>query len=336
MKPDTPRPALPDHARAGSDPTERALARDAHPSPTRQRLLEEHLMREITGGIARVAPSRRRAFRLMAPIGAMVAAGAVVAAVSLVAGPDSAPPRPAQMVAAALDAFGPPAIPRPGQVLYVEYELSSWSGVDGVPIQIPTHPRMAWYAQDGRRWFFTEPGAPATGLTIADPPMRWNYAELAALPATPEALAAALHRQNIPPLGSNVNPDQAVFEDIENILTRGVLPPGVAEALYEVAARTPGVSALADAVDGRGRRGIALTRTDPVNGMRMELVFDRDSRIFLGSRAVRTRPGENHPIGTVMWQSTVLKRDIVDTMPEDPVAGTDISPTPSTTSNRRS
>lgn len=37
-----------------------------------------------------------------------------------------------------------------------------------------------------------------------------------------------------------------------------------------------------------------------------------------------------------MWQSTVLERDIVDTMPGDPVTGIAVSPALSTTSNRRS
>lgn len=36
-----------------------------------------------------------------------------------------------------------------------------------------------------------------------------------------------------------------------------------------------------------------------------------------------------------MWETTVLKRDIVDTMPGDPVAEVADSRSPSTTSHRR-
>ncbi|MFI6981079.1 CU044_5270 family protein [Embleya sp. NPDC050154] len=320
-----------DRARPAGDPTERALVGDARPTPARQRLLEEHLMRAITADAARTAAPRRRARRLLAPIGAMVAVGAVAAAVFLVAAPDPTTRRPAQ-TAAAPDAS---AVPRPGQVLYVELETSSWSAVDGVPVEIPPHARKEWFAQDGRRWFLDEPGSPVSGLVLNDRPMRWNYAELAALPATPEAVSAALRGRDAWPGGGKVDPDQAVFDEIRNILDQGVLPPGIAEALYEVAARTPGVVAVADAVDGRGRRGIGLNRTDPVTNIRGELVFERGSRVFLGTRGVLATPGENHPNGTVMWETTVLKRDIVDIIPGDPVAEVTGSRSPSTTSHRR-
>lgn len=291
MKQNRSAPTSPGRARPGNDPTERTLSRDARPTPTRERLLEEHLMGEITAGTARAARPRRRAQRLVAPIGAMVAVGAVAAVVLLIGTPDRTTARPGH-TAAAIDGPGTPAVPRPGQVLHVELEQSSWSRVDGVPVEIPAHSRKEWFSQDGRRWVLDEPGAPVSGLVVNDPPMRWNYAELAALPATPDAVSAALRRSDTWPAGGNVDSDQSVLGDIENILTRGPLPPGIAEALYEVAARIPGVVALADAVDGRGRHGIALTRTDPVGSRRLELVFDRDSRIFLGSRAVLTTPSK--------------------------------------------
>ncbi|MGC0417729.1 CU044_5270 family protein [Embleya sp. AB8] len=319
MKHDPTAPSSPDRARPGCDPTERALAQDAHPSAARQRLLEEHLMREITAGAEPSARSRRRPSGFLAPIGAMIAVGAVVAVV-LVAAPNLTPSRPAHASGVAIDATAAPMVPRPGQCLYVELELSSWGEADGAPAEMAAHSRKEWFSQDGRRWFLDEVGAPVTGLVLNDPPMAWNYAELAALPTDPDAMSAAIRRRNSQPPESSLESDRLLLKDIGEILNLGVLPPGVTEALYEVVARMPGVSARTDVVDGRGRRGIALTRIDPTGRLRVELIFDRGARTFLGSRGVLVAPDENHPIGTVMWQSTVVERAIVDNMPGDPTS----------------
>ncbi|OPC78204.1 hypothetical protein B4N89_39140 [Embleya scabrispora] len=331
-------PAEADRAHPGDDAFERALAHDVHPTPGRRRLLEEHLMREITGDPAQAARAprparvRRRPFRLVAPLGATGAVLAIVAGIVLLDTPDPGSAGHTSATPGRVDSAARPTIPRPGQFLYTELELSSWTDSDDVPQRVPPHSRKQWVSQDGRRMVIDEPGAGLNGVSLVnDPPMRWNYLELAALAPDPDVLTATIRQRNEETPGEI---EQAVFEEIAGILTRGVVPPGMSNALFEAASRLTGVDRAEDAVDARGRHGIGLARTDQRGGMRTELVFDPNGRVLLGSRLVLTRPRENHPIGAVMATTTVLERDIIDTMPGEPTAGThgshglSIAPTP--------
>ncbi|WP_439677914.1 CU044_5270 family protein [Embleya sp. MST-111070] len=306
----------------GDNAIEAAPAHDARPTSERRRLLEEHLMREITEDLARSTTRRpalgRRVPRFVAPLGAAGAVLAVVTAVALLGTPGSGASGPGRTPTIRADSATAPTIPRPGQVLYTESESSSWPDSDASPRRIPPHIRKEWVSQDGRRVFIDEPGAGLHGLSVSDPPLRWNYLEPAASVPTPDALTAAIRQRNADTPGEI---DQEAFREIASVLSRGVLPPGMPTALFEAASRLTGVERTDDAVDARGRHGIGPARTDPRGGVRTELVLDPTSRLLLGSRGVLTHPDENHPIGTVVWTSTVLKRDIIDTMPADPTAG---------------
>ncbi|MFI1586270.1 CU044_5270 family protein [Embleya sp. NPDC020630] len=327
-------PVEADRAHPHDDATEHALARAVFPAPERHRLLEEHLMREITGDIARTTrvARPRRLPRFAAPVGAVGAVLALMAGVTLFGTPDTGPSRSPRTTVRTLDVSGGPPIPTPGQVLYTEQESSSWSARDGVPIMIAPHSRKEWVSRDGRRLFVDERAAGPYGLLINDPPKRWNYLELSALPATPQALSTAIRERLVrAPGGDAINLDQDVFDDMGRILQQGVLPPGVSGALYEALTRVPGVVRTEQAADGRGRRGVGLARTDPRSGLRRELILDPATGALLGVRDVVTLPGKDHPIGAILSQSTMLESGIVDSMPDGPPFGFDGSHTVATT-----
>jgi hypothetical protein len=91
-------------------------------------------------------------------------------------------------------------------------------------------------------------------------------------------------------------------------------PPKVRAALYRAIAEIPGVRLRADGVDAAGRHGVAITRTG--DGIRDELVFDRATHRFLGTRTVIAGKGNPFgPPGTTTQSSALMKTAIVDRAP---------------------
>jgi hypothetical protein len=87
------------------------------------------------------------------------------------------------------------------------------------------------------------------------------------------------------------------------------VPPDLAVALYQAAARIPGVTVVDDSMDALGRHGVAVARAD--NGGREEWIFDRDTLQFLGERDVL-------PDGTIGGSTAIVARAVVDQAGEVP------------------
>jgi hypothetical protein len=143
-----------------------------------------------------------------------------------------------------------------------------------------------------------------------------------AVPTDPDALLARIYADTAKN-GKGTSPDQKAFQGIGEIIAESVLPPGLAGALYVVAARIPGVELVEESTDAAGRGGIALARTGEDFGARDEWIFDRNTYEYLGQRSVQTRPLAGVPAGTVTSLSAVVKRAVVDTAPplETPQTG---------------
>ncbi len=71
-----------------------------------------------------------------------------------------------------------------------------------------------------------------------------------------------------------------------------------------------------DMVDAAGRHGIAVGRT--YNGQRQELIFDRQTFAYLGTRELTTEPIYGLPAGTVIGFTAVLKVAVVDRPGQQP------------------
>ena len=103
--------------------------------------------------------------------------------------------------------------------------------------------------------------------TPADPnPTLGNptYKYLTTLPTDPDKLLAKIRAAVRATAGSKPHAiddaDQAAFSIIGDLIRRGFLPPKLGAALYQAAARIPGVKIVQNDVDAAGRHGVGVAR----------------------------------------------------------------------------
>ncbi|MER8047559.1 CU044_5270 family protein [Streptomyces sp. NPDC094032] len=221
---------------------------------------------------------------------------------------------------------------REDQFVYVRSVQTPNEGAFGGPVKLGApHEREVWTTQVsgptreqglireyGKDWPIVE-GVPDGADPAAHPGRpagmeRPTYQWLAALPTDPEALLRRLESELRPVEGQEEA--QTLFLTIGGLLQETVLPPETAAALYQAAARIPGVVEVADAVDAAGRPGLAVAREDKGAGERTEWIFDRSRLAFLGERSRLTRDSARGSAGTVTHASAVLDRAVVDALGE--------------------
>jgi hypothetical protein len=306
----------------------------------RHRLLREHLMREIhqhdpaAAATRRRHRTRRRVAFTVAPVA--VAAAAAVAVVA-VAGLSGHPGRPAtgnhtatthtanaaalldKVALASNDTTQPAA--RDDQFVYIDSKVA-WSGssnLDPTPRLGAVHDRRVWLSVDGTRdsWV-VEPdngGGPldASLGTNARPSLDSpTYKYLTTWPTDPDKLLAMLHAEirrtgmgGVNDHDGGVGLDQETFTVIGDIIRENLVPPKLSAALYQAAAKIPGVTVLPDVADAAGRHGVAVARTGK-DGTREAWIFDRGTYTFLGERE------DNPRTGKVSGISAILTRTVVD------------------------
>ncbi|MCC3769175.1 CU044_5270 family protein [Streptomyces sp. UNOC14_S4] len=318
--------------------------------PARQSLLKEHFMNEICS--AAPAPAvRRRGLRrpvwVAVPAAAALAAGVVVAApweqggrddgvrVSGRPSPEAAEPQVVELEAGttkglsaaveriSLAASRQPLLePRPDQFIYVESRVSFLRSESSVGKEknwiTPLHIRRLWISPDGAKGYLYEPGhgfLDRTGedLDKAETDGRHSYNNVKALPADPDALLKRLYQD-----GRKGDPDAdwMAFKEIGSLLQEQVAPPQTSAALYKTAARIPGVKLVGDTTDAGGRRGIAIAFDN--GGHRKEWIFDKNTYTYLGQREILLKEAYGMKPGTVIGQTTVVTRAVVDAKKELP------------------
>ncbi|MDQ0787692.1 CU044_5270 family protein [Streptomyces sp. B3I8] len=159
---------------------------------------------------------------------------------------------------------------------------------------------------------FLPAGSPGVSPGIDRPTYTW----LASLPTDPATLLRKLYR--LTPVQDGQERDQAVFDRIGELLHETVMPPENAAALYKAAARIPGVTRREDATDPAGRHGVAILRVDAHASTATEWIFDRKTLAFLGERSYLTHDVTAGRKGTVMEETAVLRRAVVDAYRERP------------------
>ncbi|WP_051848654.1 CU044_5270 family protein [Streptomyces sp. NRRL WC-3725] len=328
---------------------------DPHLSLDRHLLLEEHLMNEIRRATPAPAPSRRPARRVLL-IGVPVSAAALAGAFALTAltnsgGSDTTATTPlpveapivriepgstarlastVEHIAAAASARKTPE-PGPGQYIYIKSKVSyltvSHTDTDKSKTLVqPLHIREVWNSPDGKRGWLDEPGyQPKGGVTLdSDTERNVNspsYDYLKTLPTDPDALLKKIYKETE---GRGNSPDQQAFTTVGDLLDEQLAPAKLNAALYRAAAKIPGVVVVEHVKDAAGREGIALAHVDQQSGDRTEWIFDRRTYAYLGSRAVQVKQANGIKPGTVLENTAVLERAVVDAQKQRPDAqGTD-------------
>ena len=111
--------------------------------------------------------------------------------------------------------------------------------------------------------------AGSTGLT-------WD--QLFALPRDPEALGDWLRRA----VGdAGHDPDSEMFVAVGDLLRESPAPPSLREALFEVAARIPGVELATGVHDALGRPATAVSRANPDRGGSVRYLIDASTGALL-------------------------------------------------------
>jgi hypothetical protein len=150
-----------------------------------------------------------------------------------------------------------------------------------------------------------------------------SYAWVKTLPTDPGTLLAYLERNSgcnhllRTPMTHGLDRYDAAYSEIYVILASLYLPPPkVSAALFDAAAKIPGVTVLPYVVDAAGGQGIAVAMTPavgPASGRtRYELIFDPHTYRFIGSQAIAVGSSAR---GTVLLASELLNVGFVNTEP---------------------
>ncbi|HMJ01192.1 MAG TPA: CU044_5270 family protein [Gaiellaceae bacterium] len=132
-------------------------------------------------------------------------------------------------------------------------------------------------AQDRERWVAA--GRPELGSGPSEdnlPPARPLD-----LPSDPDVLYARLKRDAA---GHGSGLYREMFTLVGDSLRETAATPAQRAALYQVAARLPGVELVGSVTDSIGRAGVAVAMSD--QGIRFSLIFDPDTSALLGEEQV--------------------------------------------------
>lgn len=322
----------------------------------RELLLKEALMNQASHESApRPAARRRRLVWVAVPTAVCaLAVGGIVAVnaggssgtdepQAVVTGPVASDAvRLLDLIAVAAGKTPQPSV-RADQFLYVESKVAyaGQSAAGGPATTAPAHTRQVWLSADGSQaGLIREDGQPDSTVGGATPPVyaiesrgaapkpssagpnppsvtNPTHVFVAALPTDPDALLKLIRDET---RGQGTDADQRAFTAIGELLAETWAPPQVSAALYQAAARIPGVTVVPSATDAAGREGIAVARS--AQGRQTQWIFDRATHTFLGERTVLTETSDAGPAGTVLGSSAVLAKAAADRAGEAPKART--------------
>ncbi|WP_051855992.1 CU044_5270 family protein [Streptomyces sp. NRRL B-1347] len=139
-----------------------------------------------------------------------------------------------------------------------------------------------------------------------------NYRNLQKLPTDPVNMLDWLNRV------SKEETNGKPFVLLGDMVMESLMPPEQAAAMYLAATKIPGVELVDDVEDAAGRHGVAITWEDDGDDVRTELIFDKKTKQYLGTRAVLTEDGSHGKEGEVTESTAVVDREVVDKAGERP------------------
>jgi hypothetical protein len=291
-------------------------------------------------------PARRSARRWLLPAGGVAASAAAAAAIFLSVGTGGEATASAsaalRQAAATAARQAPPEALAPGQYLYTKsvnayLNTGVYENGTSYSVLVPNI-REIWLGRDGTGWLvqksgeptflserdraaWVDAGRPAPGEDRMD--MKLENTDLPDvpmysldLPSDPDVLFERLERD----AGSGgTSLEDEMFTLVGDALRENYAMPEQRAALYEVAARIPGVELLGEMTDGAGRLGIAVARDDEANRIRYTLIFDPETAALLGEQQVVLAGNwAGYPEGTVIGHATYVESAIVDEIKERP------------------
>jgi len=302
---------------------------DAARTPEARALLAEILAVPVEGAAISLperSSRRRRPPRRWLAVPALAAAAAVLAAV-LVSGGGGTP----GAAAATLEQVAKVAreqhalVPKPGQFLYTK-SVSAYldttvpAGGAAYNVLVP-HVREIWLGPTGGRLYETS-GTPrfltardranwiADGrptLTEGPSENRLPPGRRLDLPSNPDALYTRLEHDA---RGHGSSLAGEMFTLVGDSLRETSATPAQRAALYQVAARIPGVVLVGRVRDSAGRPGLAVARED--HGIRFTLIFDPRTSALLSEEDVALAGNAfGYPTGARVGYSTYLEQAVV-------------------------
>ncbi|MEJ3744727.1 CU044_5270 family protein [Actinomycetes bacterium KLBMP 9797] len=293
----------------------------APPDELRRRLLST--VPEPRGSIV----VRPRLGRRLAISGALAAVLGVAIAVPYAVGDRSPEMTPAAQVlhdAAAHAQRRPDVTPRPDQFIYV-----NTIGRERMIGTMRPFGSESWMSVDGTRGGMSNPGPGRAGTTWLDctpggdrkcHPMTVYRPDL---PTDAGRMLDYLYRVAPTealtfPFGPEEQPDRQAFAVASKIMNSEYVSPAAQRAIFEAIAEIPGVRLVGDVTDDAGRAGVAVALPDDDRYSRYELIFDRGTHEYLGSRVVMLKDGTGVRAGDVIYATAILKIAIVDRLGQTP------------------
>ena len=181
-----------------------------------------------------------------------------------------------------------------------------WLGpTGGLVIERSGKPR---FLSESDREHWIAAGSPQVNPPTVDeklPPPRPNN-----LPTDPDALYARLHAQVE---GNSYSADAEMLGEIGDALREADISPQLRAALFEVAARIPGIQLIGPVTDRVGRHGVAVAYSDSTRHQSQELIFDPKTSALL-EEDYRVLDGNQfgYPAGTLIGYATYVSSAVVD------------------------
>jgi hypothetical protein len=133
------------------------------------------------------------------------------------------------------------------------------------------------------------------------------------LPTDPDALYAKL-QHDAAGYGDRTNAEMFVM--IGDDLRENYTTPAQRAALFEAAARIPGIQVVDGTRDSAGRLADAVAIDDGSHHERLALLFDPETRALLGESDALLAGNElGYPAGTVIGTAAYLEQKVVDSVP---------------------
>lgn len=110
--------------------------------------------------------------------------------------------------------------------------------------------------------------------------------------------------------------DVQAFVTVGDLIRENYVRPQAMAAMFDAAARIPGVTVIRDVADAAGRHGVAVAQV--WQGGRAELIFDATTYRYLGERTVAVKDGNGWHKGDVTGSAAQLRIAIVDRAGELP------------------